>query len=527
MKTINLKQLIGITFLLFFLTCPNVFAVNFDDQAELSSQLVEMDFSIEDIINPENVYLALQGTACERKKRRRVNRCLRRTSNSARQCNRQARRALDRRNARAARNGDDDYDCLAGRRDNCPGVFNPGQRDANGDGVGDACRVIDLIVSGGYDEDEIFIFRDVLATGGITSGADVKIDSDEPRGLAVDSNTLYVGANNRIEIYENVNQLADGATPSKVFGPDTGIFPDSNDAMDDTDDVCDLDDYIHGVRVHNGDLYVLDTGASCLVIWRDVANKANGANPDVAIDLSAAGYDIDYARGFFVGDNQVVIGDYDDQGSTEAQLIVFRDAKNIVNATAPDVRIPGDVFDATGACGIEVHDNKLFVGGYEDDGQNYIFNDFSALTNASTPDVLIDDHPENPLDSRDDILYSNAYDFQFVGDMFISVSRWPESGDLSEPSDVGGFMCDTVLVWDSVPTMDYQPPSKVLCPDDSGSVVSATHENMLFIAHEESGFVSVYDDVTTAENNATPDKVFFDFRMKSAHHMTLTERVVN
>ena len=520
MKTINLKQLTGITFLLFLLSCPNVFAVNFDDQTELSSQLVEMDFSIEDIINPENVYLALQGSACKSKKRRGVRRCLRRTDLSKRQCKKKVRRNLNRKNDRAARNGDSDYDCLTASRDNCPGVFNPDQEDSDSNGTGDACKVIDLIVAGGYDEDEIFIFRDVLATGGITSGADVEIESDSPRGVSVANNTLYVGADDHIEVYENVDQLVDGALPSKAFGPDTG-----DDPVTELEHVCDLSDYIHGVVVHNGDLYVLDTSAGCLAIWRDVANKPHGADADVAIDFNDSPFGMDYARGFWVGDNQVIVGDYNHAGDGDSQFVVFRDAKNITSASIPEVNVLGESGELTGACGFEVNNNVLYVGGgYDNSGQDYIYNNFSGLTGASSPDVLIDDHPTTPLDPDNEILNANTYDPQFIGDGVVSVARFTNSGDFTPPSPTGGFTCDTVRVWDTVPTSDYQAPDRVLCPDDDGSVASGVHENMLFIAHEDAGFVSVYDDVTTAENNATPDRVFFDFRMKSAHHMTLSER---
>lgn len=529
MKTFKIKHLIGMTLLLFLMNCSGVFAVSIDAKANLVSEIIKAETGLEDLVSEADDYLALVGPACTEKKRRIRRRCVTNNPDMTKaECQRRASRKLRRRNARAAANGDADDDCLTGARDNCLGVPNGDQTDTDNDGVGDACeeedKTLDLIVSGGYDEDEIYIFRDILNGDSLTLEADVEIVSDSPRGLAFVDNTLYVGADDTIEVYENIDTIADGAMPDKTFGPDTGINPD-DPMMGDHD--CDISDYIHGVRMYMGDLYVVDTSNSCLAIWRDVASKDSGAAADVAIDLTKEEINIDDARGFWVGENQVVVGNYDDADSDEAQLVVFRDAMNIGNDTMPDIIIQGGVGNLRGSSGIEVHNNRLFVGGYYSDGQDYIYNNFSGLTSSSAPDVILDDHPTTPADLENEVAFANSYDFQFIGDAFISVARFPESGNFSPPTRTGGFECDTVRVWNSVPTQNFQLPDKVLCPDDGGSVVSATYGNRLYIAHEDSGFVTAYDDALAAPNNATPDRIFFDERMTSAHHMTLAERATN
>jgi hypothetical protein len=179
--------------------------------------------------------------------------------------------------------GDDDLDGVPNGRDNCPGNTNPAQRDADGDGTGDACDDGDTDLDGVPDRDDLCPAADLrpVDTDGdglgdqcdncpdVPNEGQVDVD-DDGRGDAcedlndLDEDGVPVGVDNceNIANFEQLDADADGRGDACDLCPNAPDFSQRDRDGDGLGDACDPCPDLGGDPAAQADLD-LDGVAAC------------------------------------------------------------------------------------------------------------------------------------------------------------------------------------------------------------------------------------------------------------------------
>ncbi len=132
---------------------------------------------------------------------------------------------------------DDDGDGIDDRRDNCVGRANPTQRDADGDGLGDACDVGDTDMDGLADRDDpcpLVVANEDTDGDGFGDACDVCPRDPDPRQLDADQD----GVGDACEIPGDDD--ADGVPDRTDNCPRIPNGDQADREMDGVGDVCDI-----------------------------------------------------------------------------------------------------------------------------------------------------------------------------------------------------------------------------------------------------------------------------------------------